>query len=206
MTAFMAFVAIFLAAQDAPAPQRVSCDVEPSSVVSRSPAGIAQVSNLGGIYVRAGIFYHRPVSRGGVLRPLHAEAIVYEVAADNTRKIVESIASSRGGGGDASSEYQSLSLSIPIDSSERDAASREYLAYVVSRAASSTDEQERAMAPTLQAIGPSAFTRIFGQHRVGHFQVECRVLDEGRLLGEGRADLEVLFKGRFFDQDAFRKK
>jgi hypothetical protein len=200
----MAFVAIFLAAQDPPASQRVSCDVE--SVLSRSPAGIAQVSNLGGIYVRAGISYRRPVPKGGVLDPIHAQAIVYEVAADNTRKIVESIASSRGGGGDTNSEYVSLSLSIPIDSSEREAASREYLAYLVSHAESSTDNEERAMAPILQKIGPSAFTGIFGQHRVGHFQEECRVVDQGRLLGVGRADLEVLFKGRFFDQDAFRKK
>jgi hypothetical protein len=55
-------------------------------------------------------------------------------------------------------------------------------------------------------MGPGVFERIFAQQRIGHFQVECRLLDEGRLIGTGRGDLEVLFKGRFFDQDPFRKK
>jgi hypothetical protein len=35
------------------------------------------------------------------------------------------------------------------------------------------------------------------QHRVGHFQVECRVLDGSRVIGRDVVELEVLFKGRF---------
>jgi hypothetical protein len=65
------------------------------------------------------------------------------------------------------------------------------------------NEKERTLAPILKGMGPEAFTQIFRQHRVGRFQVECRVFDEGRLLGIGHVDLEILFKGRFFDQDAF---
>jgi hypothetical protein len=38
------------------------------------------------------------------------------------------------------------------------------------------------------------------QHRVGRFHVEFRILDEGRLDGVARVDLEVLLKGSFFDQ------
>jgi hypothetical protein len=37
------------------------------------------------------------------------------------------------------------------------------------------------------------------QHRVGHFRVECRILDGNRLMGVGVVELEVLFKGRFSD-------
>ena len=37
------------------------------------------------------------------------------------------------------------------------------------------------------------------QHRVGHFQVECRILDGNRVMGVGVVELEVLFKGRFSD-------
>ena len=37
------------------------------------------------------------------------------------------------------------------------------------------------------------------QHRVGHFQVECRILDGHRVMGIGVVELEVLFKGRFSD-------
>ena len=35
------------------------------------------------------------------------------------------------------------------------------------------------------------------QHRVGHFQVDCRISDGDRVIGVGVVDLEVLFKGRF---------
>ena len=37
------------------------------------------------------------------------------------------------------------------------------------------------------------------QHRVGHFQVECRILDGDRVMGVGIVEVEVLFKGRFSD-------
>jgi hypothetical protein len=37
------------------------------------------------------------------------------------------------------------------------------------------------------------------QHRVGHFQVECRILDGDRVMGVGVVEFEVLFKGRFSD-------
>ena len=46
---------------------------------------------------------------------------------------------------------------------------------------------------------PETLAQIVNQHRVGRFQVECRVLDTGRVMGVGRVDLEVLFKGRFSD-------
>lgn len=35
------------------------------------------------------------------------------------------------------------------------------------------------------------------QHRVGQFQVECRISDGDRVIGVGVVELEVLFKGRF---------
>jgi hypothetical protein len=35
------------------------------------------------------------------------------------------------------------------------------------------------------------------QHRFGHFQVVCRVLDGSRVMGVDVIELEVLFKGRF---------
>jgi len=42
--------------------------------------------------------------------------------------------------------------------------------------------------------------QIMRQHRVGLFQVEFRILDEGRLAGVAGSDLEVVVKGNFFDQ------
>jgi hypothetical protein len=46
---------------------------------------------------------------------------------------------------------------------------------------------------------PQALAAIVSQHRLGRFQVDCRVLDGDRVIGVGRVDLEVLFKGRFSD-------
>jgi hypothetical protein len=37
------------------------------------------------------------------------------------------------------------------------------------------------------------------QHRVGHFAVECRILDGDHVMGVAVVELEVLFKGRFSD-------
>ncbi len=111
-----------------------------------------------------------------------------------------------GSGGDSESEYVSFYVDIPVDPSDRDSAIRKYLSDLASSAASSPDEKERKQGRLLQKMGPQALTPIFRQHRVGRFQVDCRVLDEGRVIGMGRADLDVLFKGRFFDQDVFRKK
>jgi hypothetical protein len=43
------------------------------------------------------------------------------------------------------------------------------------------------------------FREVVYQHRVGHFLVECRVLDKDQVMGVGVVELEVLFKGRFSD-------
>jgi hypothetical protein len=37
------------------------------------------------------------------------------------------------------------------------------------------------------------------QHRVGHFEVECRILEGDRVRGVAVVELEVLFRGRFSD-------
>jgi hypothetical protein len=37
------------------------------------------------------------------------------------------------------------------------------------------------------------------QNRLGHFYLECRILDDDRVMGVGVVELEVLFKGRFSD-------
>jgi hypothetical protein len=43
------------------------------------------------------------------------------------------------------------------------------------------------------------FGPLVNQHRIGHFQVECRLLDGARVLGVDVVELEVLFKGHFSD-------
>jgi hypothetical protein len=181
------------------------CAVEPSSIVSRSPAGQAQVSNLAFLQMRASIPPRR-MPASGTLQGLQAQATVYQIKPDGTRTIVASSVNSTGGGGDTQAEYIAFILDIPIDVAERDAAIRDYIAEVARAAAASTNERERAMAATLQANGAAAFVPLFRQHRAGRFHVECRVIDNGQQVASGASELEVLFTGRFFDQPSFRVK
>jgi hypothetical protein len=185
--------------------QTASCDVDPSSVISRSPSNLAQVSNLALLHARAVVSSRRPMPSSGVLGGQRVEATVYQEAG-GVRTIVPSAVNLSGGGGDAQSEYVAFTLDIPIESQERDAAIRDYLTAVARAAASSTNERERAIAATVQSTAASALAPMFRQHRVGRFHVECRVLDDGRQVAVGSGDFEILFKGRFFDQEAFRQK
>ena len=82
---------------------------------------------------------------------------------------------------------------IPLEPAERDDEARRYLAKV-----------EKSLAP--EQITEEARQRALErardfvyQHRVGHFQVECRILDGDRVMGIGVVEVEVLFKGRFSD-------
>jgi len=184
-------------------PGRAACEVGHSSLLNRSSSGVAQVSNLELIAIQCRV-PRRPYK--SVQNGLKVDATVYQVSPSGVRSIVPSRVDVSGSGGDSESEYVSFYVDIPVDPSDRDSAIRKYLSDLASSAASSPDEKERKQGRLLQKMGPQALTPIFRQHRVGRFQVDCRVLDEGRVIGMGRADLDVLFKGRFFDQDVFRKK
>jgi hypothetical protein len=52
---------------------------------------------------------------------------------------------------------------------------------------------------------PQAMVPSFRQHRLGRFQVDCNVLDAGKVIARGRADFEVVFKGNFFEQPQFQE-
>lgn len=205
MTAVLIALAGVALLQTVPYRGEAACGVEPSSIVSRSPAGLAQVSNLALLYMRVSTPPRR-VPAPGALQGLRAEATVNQIAPDGSRTIVPSSVNATGGGGDTRAEYVEFVLDIPIDASERDAAIKDYVSEIARAAAASTNERERAMAATLQATGASTFAPLFRQHRVGRFEVECRVIDGGRPVASGTGEFELLFKGRFFDQPGFRAK
>ena len=95
-----------------------------------------------------------------------------------------------------------------MEAAERDAAIGEYVSDLRQQAATLPNEVERAAALRLvdAARNPALLVPFFRQNRAGLFEIECRLLDDGRVLGVGRTTLEVLFNGRFFDQEAFRRK
>ena len=140
-----------------------------------------------------------------MLQGLKADVRVYQLSPTGARTVVPASVNVSGGGGNQTTESVWFDLSIPVESAERDAAIRDYITDLTARAGGSPDGRDRALAPAVAAMKPDVFVGLFRQHRIGLFRVECRVLDGDRLLGIGAVALEVLFKGRFFDQEAFRK-
>ena len=179
-----------------------SCELAKQSILSRSSSGLAQVSNLGSIRIRCRIPARPfPTKPGESRNGLTAATTAYEVSADGGKRLVPSEVHVFGGGGDGfgadpEREYVDFYVHIPLDSAEADAEARRYL---VKLEESMTAEQksqftEDAQKKVLENLRPLVY-----QHRVGHFQVDCRVLDGSRVMGADMVELEVLFKGRFSD-------
>jgi hypothetical protein len=85
---------------------------------------------------------------------------------------------------------------IPLDSAEAGAVARRYLAKLE---ASMTPEQKKQITQDAWERGLARLQQLVYKHRVGHFQVDCRVLDGSRVMGADVVELEVLFKGHFSD-------
>jgi hypothetical protein len=142
-----------------------------------------------------------PTKPGESRNGLTAATTAYEISANGSKKLVPSEVHVFGGGGDGPGpnpepEYVDFYVHIPLDSAEADAEARRYLAKLE---ASVTPEQkaqftEKAQKKALENLRPLVY-----QHRLGHFQVDCRVLDGSSVMGADVVELEVLFKGRFSD-------
>lgn len=177
------------------------CELAKESIVSRSSSGLAQVSNLGSIRIRCRIPARPfPTKPGESRNGLTAATTAYEVSADGSRTLVPSEVHVFGGGGDGfgadpEPEYVDFYVHIPLDSAEADAEARRYLAKLEE---SMTAEQkslwEDPQKKALEKIRPLVY-----QHRIGHFQVDCRVLDGSRVMSSDIVEIEVVFKGRFSD-------
>jgi hypothetical protein len=181
---------------------RPSCELAKESILSRTSSELAQVSNLGSIritcHVPARPFPTKPgESRNG----LRAETSAYELSANGSKKLIPSEVQVVGGGGggfgpDPKPEWVDFYVHIPLDSAELDAEARRYLAKLEE---SMIPEQKRQLTEDARKKGLENLRQLVYQHRVGHFQVDCRVLDGSRVMGADVVELEVLFKGRFSD-------
>ena len=172
----------------------VSCELESKNIVSRSSSGHAQVSNLGDIQVTCRVPARPfPTKPGEIRYGLKVATAAYQISPDGSKKREPSEENQTGGGSSGPEEWVIFYVHIPLAPTERDDEARRYLAKL-----------EKPMAP--QQITQEARQRaleqtreLVYQHRVGHFQVECRILDGDRVIGVGVVELEVLFKGRFSD-------
>ena len=103
-----------------------------------------------------------------------------------------------GGGSqpDSELEWVDFYVHIQLKDAERDAEVRRYV-----------DKLFKSMVPDqINQVPEGGHQRalervreLVYQNRIGHFQVECRILDGDRVMGVGVVELEVLFKGRFSD-------
>jgi hypothetical protein len=176
------------------------CELASKSIVSRSSSGLAQVSNLGDIQVTCRVPARPfPTEPGGAGRfGLRVATTAYKISPNGSKKLVPSDVHQTGGGGggvgpDREPEEVYFYVHIPLASAERDAEARRYLAKI---------EKSRAPEQITGEAHQRALERLAElvyQDRVGHFQVECRILDGDRVMGIGFVELEVLFKGRFSD-------
>jgi len=180
-----------------------SCEIAKESIVSRSSSGLAQVSNLGGIRITCRVPARPfPTTPGGEPRyGLKAATTAYEISTDGSKKLVPSEVHIVGGGGDGfgadpAPEWVEFDVLIPLDSKELDAEARRYLAKMME---SMTPEQKVQVGQFPQEKALKNIKELVYQSRVGHFQLDCRVLDGPRILGTASVELEVLFKGRFSD-------
>lgn len=176
------------------------CELATTSIVSRSAAGVAQVSNLGDIEIECRVAARPFPTRPGESRNgLTAATEAYLISDDDTKTLVASEVLVHGGGGGgfkaetAQSEFVDFSVHIPLEPEERDSEARRYLAKMEKELPQlQLSEEDRGKA--IERIGESVY-----QQRLGHFRLSCHVLDGDRTIGVGLVEIEVLFKGRFSD-------
>jgi hypothetical protein len=176
---------------------RPSCKLVKESILSRSPTGIAQVSNLGSIHVMCQVPARPFPSKPGEGRyGLTAATTAFQISTDGDKTSVPSEANVAGGGSETGQESVNFYVHIPLDSEELDAEAQKYLAKLF---ASMTPEQKAQLAKDAEKKALENLRPLVYQHRVGHFQVTCHVLDGTRVVGTDIIELEVLFKGGFSD-------
>ncbi len=171
-----------------------TCELAGKSIVGRSSSGLAQVSNLGDIQITCRVLARPFPTKPGEFRyGLRVATTAYKISPDGSKKFVPSEVHRFGGGfgPDQGPEWVEFYMHIPLEPAERGAEARRFVAKV-----------EKSMAPEqiTEDSHKRALERVRGlvyQDRVGHFQVDCRILDGDRVMGVGVVEFEVLFKGRF---------
>lgn len=117
-----------------------SCELASKSIVSRSSSGLAQVSNLGSIQITCRVPARTfPSKLGDNRNGLRAAITAYKISSDGSKRLVPSDVHPSGGGlePDPQMEWIDFCVHIPLETAERDAEARRYLA-----------DLEKSMAPT----------------------------------------------------------
>jgi hypothetical protein len=113
-----------------------------------------------------------------------------------SKELVPSEVKQFGGGFQADREVEWVNFYVQLKDAERDAEARRYVDKLFK---SMTLEQSKQIPEGAHRRALERTREFVYQNRLGHFQVECRILDGDRVMGVGIVELEVLFKGRFSD-------
>lgn len=180
----------YLAAADG---HTASCKLRDPSILSHSSAGLAQVSNLAFIVVECSVPTRPLPAKPGEFRgELSVTTIAYQIDQSDVRKEVPSEINISGGGQNGPQESVWFTINLPLDPADR--------MLEIQRWVDKLQEMSHRQYPDLsnqQAM--ETLSHNVSQHRAGHFQVECRVMDGDRVIGVDVLEFEVLFKGRFSD-------
>jgi hypothetical protein len=190
---------LFLSLMAWGADKPATCMLESKSIVSHSASGVAQVSNLGEIEIRCSIPARPVPTRPGESRNLRATATSYRISPDGSKELLVSEVNVVGFGFDHEQEWVLFSAHIPLESPELDTEARRYLARMENELAKEKMTPPELLTEEGQQRMLEQLRQTVSQHRVGHFLIECRVVDADQVLGVGIVELEVLFKGRFSD-------
>jgi hypothetical protein len=180
---------IVLASVAFAADKPASCELAKKSIVSMSPSGLPQVSNLGNIEIMCRVQGVRPIPRIG----LKAKTTAFEISSDGSKNLVPSEVNVTGGGFDPGTESVVFSVHIPLEPAERDEEVRRLYAKL------EKFEKPQQISAETREQRLKKITELVNQHRVGRFQLECDAMDGENVIGVGNIEFEVLFKGRFSD-------
>jgi hypothetical protein len=177
---------------------RSSCDLAKDSILSRSAAGVAQVSNIGDIHITCRVparpFPSEPGQHRGILEP---KTTIFEISEKNEPKSVPSEVNTFAGGFDSTIEWVEFYVHIPLDPDERDAEACRYLAKLRD---SMSPEQREQFPKSGEEKALEGIRSLVYQHRLGHFRMNFQFSDGQHQLGGDTIEIETLFKGHFSDK------
>ena len=180
----------------------VACLLDASSVVSRSAAGLDQVSNVGDIRVHCSV-PAKPVT----LKPGESLWAVTTKAAraflllptGAVQEVPVEVIGVGSGNNNQTQAWTNFYLHLPLDPLQRDAEARRGLARLEAEIAKDkSNPHESETEEQAQRKGAAVAELVF-QHRAGRFRVECQMTQGDQGLGTGQLAFEVLDKGRFSD-------
>lgn len=178
---------------------RHSCELAKENILGRSPTGLTQVSNVADIQITCHVPSRAFPSKPGETRNgLKVATTSYQITDNDGKKFVPSEVKVVGRGFDSESqlEWVSFYIHIPLDPKELESEARRYVAKLEK---SMTEEQKSQIKDGDWARALENVRDLVYQHRLGRFQMTCRILDELRELGSDVVEVEVVFKGRFSD-------